>query len=90
MKMQIYEVIRIRDDGDDEHKLQFWYLNYEDAVAKFKKLVAEEKEVDWIEEALAEGESELIECVDYWGIYVEHNVFDRMYSEVKIEIREVL
>ncbi len=88
MKLKIYEVERIRDDGKDEHRLQFWYLDYADAVEKFKKLIEEEKKVDWIEEALADNEYNLFECVDYWGVYVEH-MFDRMYSEVKIEEREV-
>ena len=93
MKLKIYEVERVRDDGKDEHRLQFWYLDYADAVDKFKKLVEEEKKVDWIEEALTSEndehyETELIECVDYWGIYVS-NMIDRMYSEVKITVREV-
>ena len=88
MKFIIYEVERIRDDGSDEPRLQFWYLDYADAVERFKKLVDEEKKVDWIEEALSDNECELIECVDYWGIYVEH-MLERMYSEVQITAREV-
>ena len=89
MQLIVYEVERIRDDGKDEHILKFWYLDYPAAVNKFKKFVEEEKKVDWIEEALSENNGELIESVDYWGIYVEH-MLDRMYSEVKITAREVL
>ena len=93
MKLKVYEVERIRDDGSDEHRLQFLYLDYADAVAKFKELIEEEKKIDWIEEALTTEddkyyEVDLSECVDYWGIYVS-NMLDRMYSEVKITTREV-
>ena len=54
----------------------------------YKKLIEEEKQIDWIEEVLSENDGELTECVDYWGIYVEH-MLDRMYSEVTITEREV-
>ena len=95
MKFKIYEVERVRDDGKDEHKLQFWYLDYADAVERFKKLVEEEKKVDWIEEALATKDaddiwyqSELTEEVDCWCIAVDYHL-DRMYSAVTITEREV-
>ena len=93
MKLKIYEVERVRDDGKDEHKLQFWYLDYADAVEKFKKLVEEEKQVDWIEEALTmendeHYRSELREAVDYWCVTVDYYL-DCMYSAVTITEREV-
>ena len=92
-KLNIYEVIRIYDDGKDEHKLQFWYLDYADAVDQFKRLVAQAKKLDWIEEGLTEGNSdgydyEFIEAVDYWGFRREY-MFDSMYLEISIEEREV-
>ena len=93
MKLKVYEVERVRDDGSDEHRLKFLYLDYANAVDRFKKLIEEEKKVDWIEEALSDNYDadytcELTESVDYWGFYVEH-MLDRMYSEVTITEREV-
>ena len=69
------------------------YTSYDDAVAKFKELVEEQKKVDWIEEALVTEnddwyQSELTESIDYWCIAVDCNL-DRMYSVVTIIEREV-
>ena len=93
MKMKIYEVSRVRDDGDDEYKLQFLYLNYEDAVAKFKQLVAEEEKVDWIEEGFENLDDEehysFVCTTDLWMFASVHNICDVCTSIVEIKAREV-
>lgn len=93
MKLKVYEIERTRMDGKDEHSIKFWYLDYADAVDKFKKLIEEEKKVDWIKEALtAESDehykSELREEVDYWCVTVDYYL-DCIYSAVTITEREV-
>lgn len=90
MKFKVYEVKRVRDDGKDEYKLKFWYLDYADAVAKFKQLVKEEEKVDWIEEGLKYDDERytVIKGIDFWGFYVD-DFLDNMKSEVLIKEREV-
>lgn len=93
MKFKVYEVeLEWCTDKDDDRQT-FLYANYEDAVAKFKELIEEQKKVDWVEEALnTESDdwyaSELVATVDYWGIHIDYNL-DRMYSAVSITEREV-
>lgn len=93
MKMKIYEVSRVRNDGKDEHKLQFWYLDYADAVDKFKKLVAEEEQVDWIAEGFKNLDDEehysFICSTDIWMFASTHNIWDVCTSIVDIKEREV-
>lgn len=91
MKFKIYEVKRVRDDGQDDYADLFLYADYNDAVVKFKKLIEEEKKVDWIEDVLEfnDGRYEVIENIDFWGIYVD-DFWRDLRSEVSIEEREVL
>ena len=94
MKFKVYEVERIQDDSKDEDRIKFLYANYEDAIAKFNELVAEEKMVDWVAEALTRDEEDfddydLTDTEDYWALYV-NQMFDSYYSEVSIIEREVL
>ena len=51
-------------------------------------LFEEEKQVDWIEDALKNKTGELFDTIDYWGVYV-CNLFSDYVSEVIIETREV-
>ena len=93
MKFKVYEVILEWYTGKDDDKQSFLYANYEDAVVKFKELVAEQKKVDWIEEALTREnndwyQSELVEKVDYWCLSIDCQL-DHMYSVVYITEREV-
>lgn len=93
MKLKVYEVQRARMDGKDEYSTEFLYLDYADAVEKFKQLVEEEKKIDWIEEALTTESDEhykpeLREEVDYWCVSVHYGL-DCMYSAVTITEREV-
>ena len=93
MKFMVYEVELDWNTGKDDHKQSFLYANYEDAVAKFKELIEEQKKIDWVEEALTREsddwyESTLIDMIDYWCVIVDCN-FDRFYSSVAITEREV-
>ena len=93
MKFKVYEVELWWSTGKDDYKQSFLYANYEDAVAKFKELVEEQKKNDWVEEALTREsddwyQSELIDMIDYWCVIVDCN-FDRLYSGVAITEREV-
>ena len=93
MKFKIYEVtLEWNTEKDDDHQ-SFLYAEYEDAVAKFKELVEEQKKVDWIAEGLEKGDDdfyhyELTEQVDYWYFGADY-FLDRMYSVVTIEERKV-
>lgn len=88
MKFVVYEVKRIRREEKDDYVDAFLYADYADAVVKFNELVEAEKQVDWIEEALANKTCELFDTIDYWGVYVD-NLFSDYVSEVTIETREV-
>jgi hypothetical protein len=88
MKFVVYEVKRIRREEKDDYVDAYLYADYADAVVKFNELVEEEKQVDWIEEALDNKTGELFDTIDYWGISVT-NGFDDYVSEVIIETREV-
>lgn len=93
MKLMVYEVELEWNTGKDDNKQSFLYANYEDAVAKFKELVEEQKKIDWVDEALTREsddwyQSELIDMIDYWCVIVDCN-FDRLYSSVTITEREV-
>ena len=93
MKFKIYEVTLEWNTGKDDDKQSFLYADYEDAVAKFKELVEEQKKVDWIDEGLKSESDEfyqyeLTEQVDYWYFGVDC-FLDRMYSVVVIEERKV-
>ena len=90
MKFKVYEVKAIRVEEKDDYEQSFLYAEYEDAVAKFKELVEEEKQVDWIEEGLASDDAryELYEKVDFWGFYAE-DLWNDWRSEVSIIEREV-
>jgi hypothetical protein len=95
MKFTVYEVTRVRREEKDDYEDSFLYAEYYDAVAKFNELVEKEKQVDWIEECIEMGvnndegrEIDIMETVDYWGIYVE-DFFTRWSSEVTITEREV-
>lgn len=88
MKFVVYEVKRIRREEKDDYVDSFLYADYADAVVKFNKLVEEEKQVDWIEDALKNKTGELFDTIDYWGVYV-CNLFSDYVSEVIIETREV-
>ena len=94
MKFKVYEVELEWNTGKDDDRQSFLYVDYNDAVAKFKELIEEQKKIDWIEEALVMDDndwyqSELTEMVDYWCISVDYQL-DRMYSAVTITEREVL
>ena len=58
--------------------------------AKFKELVEEEKQVDWIEEGLVSDDDRyvLIKKIDFWGFYAE-DFWNDWRSEVTIIEREV-
>lgn len=88
MKFVVYEVKRIRREEKDDYVDAYLYADYADAVVKFNELVEEEKQVDWIEEALDNKTCELFDTIDYWGVYVD-NLFSDYVSEVTIETREV-
>lgn len=88
MKFKVYEVTRVRVDRKDEYAVEYLFADYADAVAKFKELVAKEKKVDWIEEALKNGDCQLTEGINFWGIYDEC-FLDTYKSEVEIIEREV-
>jgi hypothetical protein len=93
MKFKVYEVELEWDDIKNGDRQSFLYANYEDAVAKFKELVEQQKKVDWIEEGLTEGngdgyEYELTEQVDYWCFSRDY-FLDHCYSAVTIEERKV-
>lgn len=87
-KFKVYEVTRVRNDRKDEYFVEYLFADYADAVVKFKELIAEEKKVDWIEEALKNGDCELTEQINLWGIYVEH-FLDTYRSKVEIIEKEV-
>lgn len=94
MKFKVYEVELEWNTGKDDDKQSFLYADYEDAVAKFKELVKEQKKIDWVAEALTSEsddwyQSELIDMIDYWCIIIDCNL-DRWYSAVTITEREVL
>ena len=94
MKFKVYEVTLEWNTGKDEDTKSILYANYEDAVAKFKEFIEEQKRVDWIAEGLADGnndgyEYELTERIDYWCFSRDY-FLDHMYSVVMIEEREVL
>ena len=89
MKFVVYEVKRIRREEKDDYVDSFLYADYADAVVKFNELVEDEKQVDWIEEALINKTCELFDTIDCWGVYVD-NLFSDYVSEVVIEAREVL
>ena len=90
MKFRVYEVKRYRFEDKDDYEDSFLYAEYDDAVAKFKELVEEEKQVDWIEEGLASEDEryELYENIDFWGFYAE-DFWNNLKSEVSIIEREV-
>ena len=90
MKFKVYEVKAIRVEDKDDYEQSFLYAEYEDAVVKFKELVAAEKQVDWIAEGLASSDEnyELYENVDFWGFYAE-DLWNDWRSEVTIIEREV-
>ena len=94
MKFKIYEV-KLGTMQDRVEEIQsFLFAEYEDAVSKFKKLIEEQKKVDWIMECLNiidtyEGyDIDLIETMDMWAIYVD-GLFSRRHSKVTIIEREV-
>lgn len=96
MKFKIYEVALENGEGRDINSQSFLYAEYEDAVTKFKKLIEDQKKVDWITEWLHiadmyEGyDVDVIETMDLWAIHVgpsRNNI--RMYSQVRIIEREV-
>lgn len=89
MKFVVHEVKRIRREEKDDYVDSFLYADYADAVVKFNELVEEEKQIDWVEDALENKTGELFDTIDYWGIYVD-NMFSNYVSEVIIEAREVL
>lgn len=93
MKFKVYEVEFEWSTDKDDYKQSFLYAIYDDAVAKFKELVEEQKKVDWVAEALVREsddwyQSELIDVIDYWCVTIDCN-FDRLYSSVTIIEREV-
>lgn len=90
MKFKVYEVVRTRDEEKDDYRESFLYAEYTDAVKKFKALIEEEKNVDWIEEGLESDDTkyELIEQIDFWGFYVD-DVWSFWKSEISIIEREV-
>ena len=91
MKLKVYEVKRVRDDGKNDYVDLFLYADYADAVVKFKELIEAEKKIDWIEEGLESNDEryEVIENVDFWGFYAD-DFWNNLKSEVSIEEREVL
>lgn len=90
MKFKVYEVKRYRFEDKDDYEDSFLYAEYDDAVAKFKELVEEEKQVDWIEEGLASDDEkyELIQKIDFWGFYAE-GFWNDWTSEITITKRKV-
>lgn len=93
MKFKVYEVELEWSTDKDDDKKSFLYANYDDAVARFKELVEEQKKIDWVEEALTRKsddwyQSTLIDMIDYWCVIIDCNL-DRMYSSVTITEREV-
>lgn len=90
MKFKVYEVKSLRVEEKDDYEESFLYAEYDDAIEKFKELVEEEKQVDWIEEGLASDDEryELYENVDFWGFYAE-DLWNNWKSEVSIIEREV-
>ena len=93
MKFKVYEVVLKWNTGKDDHKQSFLYANYEDAVAKLKELVEEQKKIDWVEEALTREsddwyKSMVVDTIDFWYVDVDCN-FDTLYSSVTITEREV-
>ena len=90
MKLKVYEVKRVRDDGKDDYVDSFLYADYADAVNKFKQFIKEEEKIDWIEEGLKSDDDKytVIKGIDFWRFYVD-DFLDNLRSEVLIEEREV-
>ena len=60
MRFKIYEVKTMHFDGVTDYAQSFLYVDYQDAVNKFKGLVKEAKNVNWVEEGLKSGNNKYI------------------------------
>ena len=88
MKFKVYEVKSIHFNGMVNLEKSFLYINYFDAVNKFKEFIKEAKQVDWVQKGLKRNSDEysLISKIDYWSFYC--NQEDPQY-DISIKEREV-
>lgn len=90
MRFKIYEVKTMHFDGVTDYAQSFLYVDYQDAVKKFKGLVKEAKNINWVEEGLKSGNNKYIlkNNINYWSFHIDEVLNYKSY-EVLIEEREV-